>query len=225
MNKKVIVTGATGMVGKGVLLECLDHDAISEVLVIGRNSVDMEHPKLKELIHKDFSDFSVVADQLKGYDACFFCMGISSAGMKEEKYSKITYDYTLALAKTLYKENPDMIFNYVSGVGTDSTEKGRTMWARVKGKTENDLLNMGFSQAYMFRPGAIIPLRGIKSRTRLYQFMYDYFMWMVKLMKLISPNSVVDTTQVGLAMINSMLKGYEKKILTPKDIIILSNVK
>jgi uncharacterized protein YbjT (DUF2867 family) len=220
--KKVIITGATGMVGKGVLLECFDHEAISEVLVIGRNSVNMDHPKLKELIHKDFSDFSGMAGSLEGYDACFYCMGVSSAGMKEGEFKKLTYDYALALARVLYEKNPEMTFNYVSGVGTDSSEKGRVMWARVKGKTENDLLNMGFRQAYMFRPGAIIPLRGIKSRTKLYQFMYDYFMWLIKLVKIISPNSVVNTTQVGLAMINSMLKGYDKKILAPKDIIILS---
>lgn len=220
--KKVIITGATGMVGKGVLLECLDHPEIGGVLVIGRNSIKLEHPKLKELILADFSDFSGMKDELAGYDACFFCMGVSSAGMKEEQYKKISYDYTLALAKTLFSKNPEMTFNYVSGVGTDSTEKGRVMWARVKGKTENDLLNMGFKQAFMFRPGMIIPLRGIKSRTKLYQFMYDYFMWLVKLAKLLSPNSVVNTSQVGLAMINSMLKGYDKKILTPKDIIVLS---
>jgi uncharacterized protein YbjT (DUF2867 family) len=221
-NKRVIITGATGMVGKGVLLECLDHETIGEVLVIGRNSVEMEHPKLNELIHKDFSDFSGIMDQLTGYDACFFCLGISAAGLKEEQYKRITYDFTLALAKTLYGNNPEMTFNYVSGQGTDSSEKGRMMWARVKGKTENDLLNMGFKQAYMFRPGAIIPLRGIKSRTKSYQFIYDYFMWLVKLIKALAPNSVVNTTQIGLAMIHSTLKGYDKKILTPKDIIQLA---
>jgi hypothetical protein len=128
----------------------------------------------------------------------------------------------MALAKNLFEINPQMTFNYVSGVGTDSSEKGRIMWARVKGKTENDLLKMGFKQAFMFRPGAIIPLRGIKSRTKSYQFVYDYFMWLVKGIKAIAPNAVVNTTQIGLAMINSMLKGYDKKILTPQDIIILS---
>lgn len=220
--KKVIITGATGMVGKGILLECLDHKNIEQVLVIGRSSIEMNHPKLKELIHKDFSDFSDVADQLSGYDACFYSLGISAAGLTEEQYKKITYDYTMALAKTLLDNNPDMTFNYVSGEGTDSSEKGRMMWARVKGKTENDLINYGFKQAYMFRPGAILPLRGIKSRTKSYQFMYDYFMWFVKLIKAISPNSVVNTTQIGLAMINSMTLGYVKKVLRPKDIILLS---
>jgi len=222
--KKVIITGSTGMVGKGVLLECLDHQTIDEVLVIGRNSVEIKHPKLKELIHKEFSNFSDVQDQLFGYDACYYCLGISAAGLNEEQYTKISYDFTMALAKTLYKRNPDMTFVYVSGQGTDSTERGRMMWARVKGKTENDILKLGFKQAFAFRPGAIIPLRGIKSRTKAYQFMYDYFMWLVKGIKAISPNSVVDTTHIGLAMINAMLKGYDKKVLTPKDIIILSKL-
>lgn len=221
--KKVIITGATGMVGKGVLLECLDHPEIGEVLVIGRSSLKMNHPKLIELIQSDFSDFSNVRGQLKGYDACFFCLGISAAGLKEEEYRKITYGYTLALAKTLLALNPEMTFNYVSGQGTDSSEKGRMMWARVKGKTENDLLNLGFRQAYMFRPGMIIPLRGIKSRTKSYQLMYDYLMWLVKLVKIIAPKSVVNTTQIGLAMIHSMFRGYPEKVLTPKDIIQLSN--
>jgi uncharacterized protein YbjT (DUF2867 family) len=220
--KKVIITGATGMVGKGVLLECLDHASIEEVLAIGRNNSGFNHPKLKELIVNDFSDFSGFSNQLQGYDGCFFCLGISAAGLKEEEYKKITYDYTLSLAKTLVAINPDMTFNYVSGQGTDSTEKGSMMWARVKGKTENELLNLGFKQAFMFRPGAIIPLRGIKSRTKSYQFIYDYFMWLVKGIRIIAPDSVVTTTQIGHAMINSILHGYNEKILTPKDIILLS---
>ncbi len=210
------------MVGKGVLLECLDHKDVNEVLVIGRNPSGVEHPKFKELVQKDFTGFSGVREQLSGYDACFFCLGISAAGLKEEQYKRITYDFTMALAQTLLEINPQITFNYVSGEGTDSSEKGRMMWARVKGKTENDLLQLGFKQAFMFRPGAIIPLRGIKSRTKSYQFMYDYFMWLVKGIKAVAPNSVVTTTQIGLAMINSMLHGYDKKILKPKDILILS---
>ncbi|MCY1720648.1 epimerase [Prolixibacteraceae bacterium Z1-6] len=219
---KVIITGATGMVGKGVLLESLDHQSVTEVLVIGRNSVELKHPKLKEIIHSDFSSFSTVKDRLTGYDACFYCMGISSAGVKEEEFKHVTYDFTLALAKLLVKINPQMTFNYVLGEGTDSTEKGRVIWARVKGKTENDILKLGFKQAFMFRPGAIIPLRDIKSRTKLYQFIYDYFMWLIKFFKFISPNSVVNTTQLGLAMINTVLRGYSDKIVKPKDIIALS---
>ncbi len=218
----VIVTGATGMVGKGVLLECLDHQSIDKVLVVGRNPVEIKHPKLKELIHSDFSDFSGVSEKLKGYDACFFCMGISSMGMKEADFKKVTYDYTLSLARELYTLNPEMTVTYVSGEGTDSTEKGRIMWARVKGKTENDLIKLGFKQAFMFRPGFIIPLRGIKSRTKGYQFVYDYFMWLVKLIRALAPNSVVTTTQVGKAMINSAIRGYPLNILKPKDIFLLS---
>lgn len=219
---KAIITGATGMVGKGVLLECLDHEKVEQVLVIGRNPVGIQHPKLKELIHKDFADFSSVQHELQEYDACFYCMGVSSVGLSEADFSQATYNFTLALANILVNINPAMTFNYVSGEGTDSTEKGRSMWARIKGKTENDILKAGFKNAFMFRPGAIIPLRGIKSRTKLYQFMYDYFMWLVKLLKALAPNSVVTTTQVGLAMINSVIKSYPKNILRPKDIIALS---
>lgn len=210
------------MIGKGVLLECLDHNEINEVLIIGRSPVGMEHFKLKELIHQDFTDFSLLNDQLTGYDACFFCLGISAGGMKEDQYRRITYDFTMELAKTLKDINPGMTFNYVSGQGTDSSEKGRMMWALVKGKTENDLLKLGFKQAFMFRPGAIIPLRGIRSKTKSYQFMYDNFMWLLKGIKAIAPNSVVDTSQIGLAMINTVLKGYNKSVLKQEDIIILS---
>ncbi len=220
--KRVIITGATGMVGKGVLLECLDHGEIKEILVIGRSQMEMKHRKLKQLIHKDFMDFSNVTSQLKKYDACFFCLGISSSGMKEEQYKRITYDFTLSLAKTLEEINPNMTFIYISGEGTDSSEKGRVMWARVKGKTENDILKLGFQQAFMFRPGMIIPQRGIKSKTKSYQFIYDYFMWLVKMVKALAPNSVINTTQLGQAMINAMLRGYPTKILRPKDIIQLS---
>lgn len=210
------------MVGKGVLLECLDHQIINHVLVIGRTSTGLDHPKLKELIHTDFLDFGSVEHELTGYDACYLCMGVSASGLKEEKYKELTYDFTLILAKTLLAQNPGITCIYVSGEGTDSSEKGRTMWARVKGKTENDLLGLGFKQAFMFRPGAIIPLRGIKSKTKVYQFMYDYFMWLVKFMKLLAPNSVVNTTQIGQAMINATVRGYDEKIIRPKGILELS---
>ena len=210
------------MVGKGVLLECLDHPEVEKVLTIGRSAVDVSHPKLQQIAHADFTDFSTIKSELQGYDACYLCMGISAAGLSEEQYTKITYDYTLALANELVKINPKMTCTYVSGQGTDSTAKGRTMWARIKGKTENDLLELGFKQAFMFRPGAIIPLRGIKSRTRLYQFVYDYFLWLVKFLKFLSPNSVVNTTEIGLAMINATLNGYEKTVIRPKDILILA---
>lgn len=219
---KAIITGASGMVGKGVLLECLDHPEIEEVLTIGRSLINIEHQKLTQIKHEDFSSYDHISDQLKNYDACYMCMGISAAGLSEEKYKQITYNYTMALAQTLYELNPDMTITYVSGQGTDSSENGRAMWGRVKGKTENDLLKLGFNQAFMFRPGGIIPLRGIKSKTKSYQFFYDYFMWLIKLIKLIAPNSIVNTTQIGKAMIKVTMKGYHKTIIDPKDIIGLS---
>ena len=225
MKIKVIVTGASGMVGKGVLLECLDHGQIDQVLSIGRSRLDMDHPKLKQIVHPDFSDFSSIKGDLASYNACYMCMGVSAAGLSQEKYTEITYNYTMALAQVLSEVNLDMTITYVSGEGTDSTEKGRSMWARVKGKTENDLLRLGFRQAFMFRPGVIIPLRGIKSRTKMYQFFYDYFMWLVKLAKIIAPNSVVNTTQIGLAMINATFHGYSQKIIRPKDILRLLDKK
>ncbi|MEQ8245609.1 NAD-dependent epimerase/dehydratase family protein [Fulvivirga sp.] len=221
---KVIITGATGMVGKGVLLECLDHAEVEQVLLINRRTIDLKHPKLVEVIHTDFSDYTAIVDELKGYDAAYLCMGVSAAGLDETRYTEITYLFTINLAKTLYGLNPKMTITYVSGQGTDSSEKGRMMWARVKGRTENDLLKMGFSQAFMFRPGTIIPLRGISSSTKLYQFFYDYLMWLIKFIKFIAPNSVVNTTQLGLAMINVTKAGFNKKILSPKDILVASRL-
>lgn len=219
---KVIITGTTGMVGKGVLLECLDHENITEVLSVARRSVGVQHPKLKELIHKDFSEFESVRDQLVGYDACYACMGVSSAGMKEDKYTKLTYDFTMSLANTLYDINPNMTYTYVSGQGTDSSEKGRSMWGRVKGKTENDLLKMGFKQSYMFRPGGIIPVKGVSPSNAFYKTIIDRMTWLIKLIKKIFPNSIVDTAQIGQAMIQATLNGYDKKILNPSDILNLS---
>ena len=219
---KVIITGATGMVGKGVLLECLDHDDVSEVLSISRRTAGINHPKLKELIHQDFSEFASVTDQLKGYDACFHSMGVSSAGMNEEQYTKLTYDVSLALGSALLNINPEMTFIYVSGEGTDSTEKGRSMWTRVKGKTENDLFKLGFKQAFMFRPGAIIPMKGVEPSSKVYKVLIKYLSWLLKLIKLMAPGAVVDTVQIGLAMINVTQRGYDKKVIRPRDIQILA---
>lgn len=207
------------MVGKGVLLECLDDPNVDEVITIGRSALDVTHPKLQSLIHKDFKDYRAIAKRLKRIDACYLCMGVSAAGLSEEHYTELTYDYTLALASTLLPLNPEMTCTYVSGQGTDSSEQGRTMWARIKGKTENDLLKLGFKQAFMFRPGGIIPLRGIKSKTKLYQFVYDYFMWLIKLIKRISPHSIVNTTQIGQSMMYVTRAGYHKSVLNPKDIL------
>ena len=219
---KVIITGASGMVGKAVLLECFDNKDITHILSIVRSESGLKHSKLKEVVHQDFSEFASISAELTGFDACFFCMGVSAAGISKAKYEKITYNYTIELATELYNLSPEITFNYVSGKGTDSSEKGRVHWARIKGKTENAILNMGFKQAYMFRPGAIIPLKGIKSKTRFYQFMYDYFTWMIKITKILSPNSVINTTQMGISMIKSISLGYDKKILNPPDIIKLS---
>lgn len=218
MKRKVLITGASGMVGKGVLLECLDHPEITEVLTIGRSPCGISHPKLKEIRHQDFSDFSSVQNELQDLDACYFCMGVSANGLNEAEYHLITHEYTLALARILRQNNEGLTFIYVSGEGTDSSEKGRMMWARVKGKTENDLLALGFKQAFMFRPGIIIPLRGIKSKTRLYQFFYDYFNWLFKAIKKLAPRSMNNTTEIGLAMINATLQGSDKNILRPSDI-------
>jgi uncharacterized protein YbjT (DUF2867 family) len=221
---KVIITGATGMIGQGVLLECLDNTEVTKILVIGRQSVNMTHAKLDELLVSDFTNFDPYTSDLADYDACYYCLGISAAGLDEAAYTKITHDYAMNLAQVLLDLNKQFTFIYVSGEGTDSSEKGRMMWARVKGKTENDLLGLGFKQSYMYRPGMIIPLKGIKSRTKLYQFMYDYFMWLVKLIKFLAPNSVVNTTQIGQSMINVTLSGYKESIIYPRDMIVLANL-
>lgn len=219
---KVIITGATGMVGKGVLLECLDHPSITEVLSISRRTMGMNHPKLKELLHADFSEFESVKALISGYDACYHCMGVSAAGMSEDDYRKMTYDFSLALAKTLFDLNPNMTFTYVSGQGTDETQKSRSMWARVKGKTENDILAIGFRQAFMFRPGGIIPMRGVEPSSKLYRVLIKYLKWLLHLMKRLTPNSIVSTTEIGLAMIHATQNGFDKKILAPKDILTLA---
>ncbi|RNC84837.1 MAG: epimerase [Winogradskyella sp.] len=213
---KVIITGSTGMVGKGVLLECLDSPKIEKVLAINRSTLGMEHPKLEEILLKDFLQIASVKDKLKGYDGCFYCMGVSAVGMNEEKYNTITFNTVKAFADVLFELNPNMIFNYVSGSGTDSSENGRSMWARVKGKTENYVLNKRFKDAYAFRPGAIIPERGIQSRTGWYNAIYLLmrpFFGMLKKSK-----NVTTTTKIGLAMINSLYNSQELKHLENRDI-------
>ena len=222
MKINAIITGSTGMVGKGVLLECLDSEKVESVLVISRRSLGMNHPKLKELIHKDFTDFSSVKNKLEGYDACFHCMGVSAVGLSEKDYSKLTFDVTKSLADVFYEVNPDGVFNYVSGTGTNSSEKGGSMWARVKGKTENYVLNKGFKDAYMFRPGAIIPEKGIKSSTGWYQVIYNILTPFFGLMK--KSKNITTTTKIGRAMINSVSKPQALKHLENKEINKLSNI-
>ena len=208
------------MVGKGVLLECLEHPEISEILVINRNSLGMDHPKLKEILLSDFSQLNTIMGQLGGYDACFYCMGVSVVGLNEETYTKITYSYTKTFADVLYELNPNMVFNYVSGTGTDSSEKGRSMWARVKGKTENYILNKGFKTAHAFRPGAIIPEKGIKSRTGWYNAFYTVTRPFFPLLK--KSRNVTTTTKIGLAMIHTLLHPSHLKHLENPDINALA---
>lgn len=218
MKIKAIITGTTGMVGKGVLLECLDSPEVESVLILNRSPLGMKHPKLKEIIPENFYKLATIENELKGYNACFFCLGISSAAVSAEEYHKITYDLTLHMANTLVKLNPDMCFNYVSGTGTSAKENSRMRWANVKGKTENDILKLPFKKAYMFRPGFIQPLRGIKSRTKLYKIMYVIFTPILPLFKLLFPNQITTTTKVGKAMINSVTKGYSSIYLENRDI-------
>lgn len=213
---KVIITGSTGMIGKGLLLESIDDPEIKQILLINRNPIGISHSKVKEVIHQDFFDFSAIKNELTGYDACYHCMGVSSAGMDEDKYTKLTFDITKALASTLYQVNPNSVFSYVSGTGTDSSEKSKTMWARVKGRTENHILNLGFKDAYMFRPGAIVPERGIKSRTPLYNFLYILTWPFFPLMKRMK--SITTTTRLGRAMINIIKHPQELKHLEGADI-------
>lgn len=224
MPYSVLITGSTGMVGKGVLLECIDHKNIEKILLINRSSVGIRHAKVEEVIVNDFFNLESVEEAMKKYDACFFCLGISSVGQSEENYSKITHELTLNFAKIFKEKNPNSIFCYVSGTGTDSSEKGRSMWARVKGKTENDLLKLGFKKAYMFRPGYIQPLRGIKSKTNWYQALYNVF-WPLYLILKHFPTTATNTINIGLAMIHTLNGNYPNTILNNKEINQLSNVK
>ncbi len=221
MGYNVVITGTTGMVGKGVLLECMDHPSINNIMIVNRNPLNITHPKVREVLVKDFFDLSGISDELKGFDACFFCLGITSVGQSEEDYSRITYDLTLNFAEAFIDQNDKSIFCYVSGTGTDSSEKGRTMWARVKGKTENRLLEMPFKKAYMFRPGYIQPLRGIKSKTQWYAALYLVFKPIYLILKHF-PSTATNTTNMGLAMINSLKGTYPKTILENKNINELS---
>lgn len=213
-NLKVIITGATGMVGEGVLHTCLNNLDVAEVVLLTRKPYGLAHPKLKEIIHADFHNITAIAEQLKGYDACFFCAGVSSVGKKEEEFYHLTYTLTMHVATVLAQQNPSMTFCYVSGAGTDSSEKGRLMWARVKGKTENDLQKLPFAQVYNFRPGIIESVKGMKNTIKL----YSYFKWLIPIIKLVSKNGVVSLTEIGQAMINTVTNGYKKSILEVKDI-------
>jgi uncharacterized protein YbjT (DUF2867 family) len=215
---KVILFGATGMVGQGVLRECLLDSGVEQVLAIGRSATGQQHAKLQEIVQSDLFDLSSIEGRLAGFDACFFCLGVSAAGMSEQDYRRITYELTMSVAKTMAKLNPEMTFIYVSGAGTDSAERSRMMWARVKGKTENDLLKMPFRAAYMFRPGYIQPLHGIRTKTRWYGALYAVMGPLYPMWKRLLPNYVTTTECVGRAMLNVARHGAPRRFLENQDI-------
>ena len=212
---KVVLTGATGMVGEGVLHECALHSDVEEILVITRKPSGYKHPKVKEIVHGDFFDLSSIEDKLKGYNTCFFCLGVSSIGMNEQDYTRMTYTLTMHVATTLSKQNQEMTFCYISGASTDSSEQGRIMWARVKGKTENDLKKLSFKSVYLFRPGYMHPTPGLKNTLKSYK----YITWMYPFLRAVFPSKASTLKELGLAMINAALKGYNTSILEVKDIV------
>jgi uncharacterized protein YbjT (DUF2867 family) len=221
MKIRAIITGSTGMVGEGVLHECLNHPEVEKVLIINRRSLGLTHPKLEEIIHKDFYNITPIQDHLVGYNACFFCLGVSSVGMKEPDYYKVTHDLTLNFAQVLVSRNKDMVFGYVSGSGTDSTEKGRSMWARVKGKTENDLMKLPFKKVYAYRPAFMKPTPGLKNTLKLYR----YVNWLFPVLLKIFPKYVSTLKEIGLGMIQSVLTLPRKNVLEVEDLVELSKRK
>jgi len=218
MKLRVIITGATGMVGEGVLKEALSRPDVEKVLVISRKTCGLTHQKLTEILHPDFLDLSAIAAQLKGYNACFFCLGVSSVGMKEDVYYSMTYSLTIHMAEILARENSDMTFCYVSGAGTDSTEKGRVNWARVKGKTENDLMKLPFNKVFAFRPGFMLAEKGAKNVPGF----FGIFRVLYPALRAIFPRFVTTLKEVAVAMINSAIYGYEKSVIEVPDILVLS---
>lgn len=220
MKIRAILTGATGMVGEGVLHECLIHPDVEHVLVINRRPCGVSHPKLEEIVHTDFHNLSSIEQAVYPYNACFFCLGVSSIGLKEPEYHRLTYELTLHVAETLAKKNHDMVFCYVSGSGTDSTEKGRSMWAKVKGKTENDLMRLPFKKAYMFRPGYMQPTKGMKNTLKG----YGAIAWLYPMLRVLFPGFVCSLREVGLAMIHAVSRGYDKSILEVRDIVTLAKL-
>jgi hypothetical protein len=218
MKIRAIITGTTGMVGEGVMHECLLHPDVEKVLIINRRPGGFSHPKLTEIIHTDFYNLTAIEQQLSGYNACFFCLGTSSVGMKEADYHRITYELTMNVATTLSKLNSDMTFCYVSGAGTDSSEKGNSMWARVKGKTENALMKLPFKKAYAFRPGFMRPTPGLKNTLKA----YNYLSWMFPVLQLLFSKYVCTLKEVGVAMINVVNKGYDRSVVEVTDIVALA---
>jgi uncharacterized protein YbjT (DUF2867 family) len=215
---RTIITGATGMVGEGVLHVCLQRPDVDAILLINRKPSGISHPKVTEIVHSDFFNLSAIEDRLGGYNACFFCLGVSSVGMNAEQYFQTTYTLTMQMGETLSRRNPDMSFCYVSGAGTDSSEKGRSRWARVKGKTENDLMLLPFRQVFAFRPGFIKPIPGLARANRLYK----YINWLFPLGRALFPSGFCTLQELALAMIRVVKQGYERKIIEGKDIIRLA---
>jgi uncharacterized protein YbjT (DUF2867 family) len=218
MKLRVIITGVTGMVGEGVLHEALLSADVERVLVLTRRPSGMNHPKLFEIVVRDFYDLSDIESQLSGYNACFFCLGVSVIGKSEEEYRHIVYDLTMSVARTLSKMNPDMTFCYISGKATDSSEHGRLMWARVKGKTENDLMKLPFKKVYAFRPGMLLPTPGMKNTQKYYK----YISWLYPILRLTAPSTVSTLRELGLSMIHISLDGYPRSIIEVKDIVTLA---
>jgi uncharacterized protein YbjT (DUF2867 family) len=220
----VLLFGATGMVGQGVMRECLLDPGVHLLQTVGRSATGVQHPKLREVVHNDLWHYESLDAQLSGFDACFFCLGVTSSGMTEKNYERVTYGITMAAAEMLSRLNPAMTFIYVSGAGTDSSERGRVMWARVKGKTENALLRLPFKAAYLFRPGIIEPLHGVKSRTPLYNLFYRLGRPLLPLIRFAFPDQIVTTEQVGRAMLAVARHGFPKQILEMKDLQIAARI-
>jgi uncharacterized protein YbjT (DUF2867 family) len=214
----VLLFGATGMVGQGVLRECLLDPDVRFVQAVGRTATGAQHAKLREIVRQDLLHYEAIEGNLSGFDACFFCLGVSSAGMKETDYVRVTYDITMAAAEVLCRLNPQMTFIFVSGAGTDSSERGRTMWARIKGKTENALMRLPFAAAYMFRPGVIEPVHSVRSKTRAYRVIYSIVKPLVPWLRRTFPNYVLSTQEIGLAMLSVARHGYSNRILETQDI-------
>lgn len=216
---KVLLFGATGMVGQGVLRECLRDPEVELTMTVGRRIVGIHHPRVREFVHHNLADYEGLASELAGFDACFFCLGVSSAGMDAEEYERVTYGLALAAAEVLSRVHPQMTFIYVSGAGTDSSEQARAMWARVKGQTENALLRLPLD-AYMFRPGLIEPLDGIRSRTLSYRVLYAVARPLLRVLRWTLPNYVVSTRELGRAMLRVARRGYPTRILETRDLRI-----
>jgi uncharacterized protein YbjT (DUF2867 family) len=214
----VLLFGATGMIGQGVLRECLRDPGVERVVTVGREASGVTNTKLRQIVYDDLWNYAPIEALLAGFDACFFCLGVTSAGMSEVDYARITYDITMAAANVLVRLNPGMTFVFVSGAGTDSTEHGRLMWARIKGKTENALLRMPFKAAYMFRPGVIQPMHGVRSRTAAYRILYSITAPLLPLLRVLFPNQILTTEDMGLAMLAAARRGAPTRVLESRDI-------